>query len=330
MKKVCVIGGGVWGTALGLLLAKKGLTVNIWAREKEVVRAINKKNENSLYLPGVRLPAGVRAFEEPGGALEGAELIVNGVPTQFIRRVFSSLKKNIGREVLLVSVSKGVETGTLKTPCSILKEILGREVCLLSGPSFAAEVAAEKPTAVTVSGRGKKERILIQKTFSAPYFRVYEHDDLIGAEIGGAVKNVIAIASGMCEGLDLGKNARAALITRGLNEMTRLGRKMGAKGITFSGLSGLGDLFLTCTSSLSRNYTVGFRLGRGEKIGRILSGMKSVAEGVETSLSAMKLSRKLGVEMPITRQVYLVLYRGKNPSAAVGELMARSLKPEFD
>lgn len=329
MPYIAVIGAGSWGTTLASLLAKKGFDVILWARERETVEAIREKKENTVYLPGIRLPDNLYYTDNLFEAVKRARFIVNVVPTQFIRSVFSIIKSSLNNENTIVSASKGIEKKTLKTPSQILEEILGKKVYVLSGPSFALEVAQEKPTAVTISGPEIKDRLLLQEVFSTSYFRVYEHDDPIGAEIGGAVKNVIAIASGICDALELGNNARAALITRGLHEIMRLGKRMGAKEITFSGLSGLGDLFLTCTSTLSRNYTVGLRLGRGETIEEISRSMRSVAEGVETSQSAMELSLKLGVEMPITEQVYQVIYQGKSPKEAAKDLMNRTLKPEF-
>lgn len=329
MSYIAVIGAGSWGTTLASMLSKKGFDVVIWAREREIVESINNLKENPVYLPGIPLHENLNCTDDLFEAVKKARFIVNVVPTQFIRSVFSQLKNKINGESIIVSASKGIEKKTLKTPSQILNEIFEKNIYVLSGPTFAIEVAKEKPTAVTISGYERKERLLLQEIFNTSYFRVYEHDDPIGSEIGGAIKNVIAIASGICDALDLGNNARAALITRGLHEIMRLGRRMGAKEITFSGLSGLGDLFLTCTSTLSRNYTVGFRLGRGESLEEISQSMRSVAEGVETSLSAMELSNKLGIEMPITEQVYQVIYQRKNPKEAAKDLMNRALKPEF-
>jgi len=329
MSYIAVIGAGSWGTTLASLLSKKGFDVIIWAREREIADAINYKKENPLYLPNIKLPDSLIATDDIFEAVKKARFIVNVVPTQYIRHVFAPLQNKLNDENIVVSASKGIEKETLKTPSMILGEMLNKNVYVLSGPTFAIEVAQEKPTAVTISGVEKKERLLLQEIFSASYFRVYEHDDPVGAEIGGAIKNVIAIASGICDALELGNNARAALITRGLHEIMRLGKKMGAKEITFSGLSGLGDLFLTCTSNLSRNYTVGYRLGKGESMKEISESMRGVAEGVETSLSAMQLSKKLDVEMPITNEVYQVIYEGKSPKQAAWDLMNRTLKPEF-
>ncbi|MCS7164452.1 MAG: NAD(P)-dependent glycerol-3-phosphate dehydrogenase [Thermodesulfovibrio sp.] len=329
MPYIAVIGAGSWGTTLASLLAKKGFDVIIWAREKEIAETINSQKENPLYLPNIKLPESLISTDDIFEAVKKARFIVNVVPTQYIRSVFNPLQNKLNNEIIIVSASKGIEKGSLKTPSMILEEITNKKVYVLSGPTFAIEVAQEKPTAVTISGTEKRERLLLQEIFSTPYFRVYEHDDPIGAEIGGAIKNVIAIASGICDALGFGNNARASLITRGLHEMMKLGKKMGAKEITFSGLSGIGDLLLTCTSSLSRNYTVGYRLGKGESIDEISRTMHSIAEGVETSLSAVQLSKKLDVEMPITNEIYQVIYEGKSPQKAASDLMNRTLKPEF-
>ncbi|WP_353686708.1 NAD(P)H-dependent glycerol-3-phosphate dehydrogenase [Thermodesulfovibrio sp. 3462-1] len=329
MSYIAVIGAGSWGTTLASLLSKKGFDVIVWARKKEIADAINFKKENPLYLPNIKLPDNLIATDDIFEAIKKARFIINVVPTQHIRSVFISLRGKLNDENIIVSVSKGIEKETLETPSMILEEILNKKAYVLSGPSFAIEVAQEKPTAVTISGAEKTQRLLLQEIFNTPYFRVYEHDDPLGAEIGGAVKNVIAIAAGICDALELGNNAKAALITRGLHEIIRLGKKMGAKEITFSGLSGLGDLFLTCTSKLSRNFTVGYRLGRGESLEEISKSMRGVAEGVETSFSLMQLSKKLDVEMPITSEVYQVIYEGKSPRQAAWDLMNRTLKPEF-
>lgn len=329
MSYIAVIGAGSWGTTLASLLAKKGFDVILWAKEPEIAEAINEKRENPIYLPNIKLANGLFCTNDIFEAIKKARFIVNVVPTQFIRNIFNPIQGHINSENIIVSASKGIEKGTLKTPSMILNEIFNKNINVLSGPTFAIEVAREKPTAVTVSGPEKRERLLLQEIFSTYYFRVYEHDDHLGAEIGGAIKNVIAIAAGICDALELGNNARAALITRGLHEIMRLGKKMGAKEITFSGLSGLGDLFLTCTSNLSRNYTVGYRLGMGETMKEISGSMRSVAEGVETSLSIMQLSQKLSIEMPISFEIYNVIHEGKSPKDAAHDLMNRTLKPEF-
>ncbi len=329
MSYIAVIGAGSWGTALACLLQEKEYDVSLWALEKEVADEINTEKTNSLYFPGVTLPSGLKATSSLDAAVRKARYILNVVPTQFTRSVFTEVAGYIGRDATLISASKGIEQGTLLTVSGILREVTGRRVAVLSGPSFAKEVIRKFPTAVTLASEDLDTGVLLQEIFNTGYFRVYRHRDIIGVELGGALKNVIAIASGISDGLGLGHSARAALITRGLVEITRLGRAMGADPRTFSGLSGLGDLVLTCTGPLSRNYTVGFNLGKGMKIAEILSSTRSVAEGVATSLSAYELARKRDVEMPIVEQVHEVIYRGKDPKAAVLNLMNRALRSEF-
>jgi glycerol-3-phosphate dehydrogenase (NAD(P)+) len=328
MAYVSVIGAGSWGTTLASLLTEKGYDVVLWTHEEELAVEINRHNTNSIYLPEAKLPSELRATfncEE----IANSRYIINSVPTQFIRDIFNRLKPFIDEQAVIVSASKGIENRTLLTPSAILKEIVDRPLCVLSGPSFAKEVMAKKPTAVTLASTDSKAALLLQEVLNTDYFRVYTHDDIIGVEIGGAIKNVIAIASGICEGMGLGHNSRAALITRGLSEMARLGMKMNAKDITFTGLSGLGDLVLTCTDIQSRNFSVGYKLGTGMKLPEILSQTKSVAEGIATSLSAHELALKCGIEMPIAEQVYQTLHQGKSPAEALKELMNRSLKSEF-
>ena len=326
---ILVVGAGSWGTTLAAMLADKGFDVLLWAHEEKIVEQINNDKTNDVFLPDIKLPSDLRATRNLVDAVAHARYIVNAVPTQYIRSVFFPLKPLLGDESVIVSVSKGIEIGTLLTPSLILKEILGRPVSVLSGPSFAKEVIARKPTAVTLAAEDKKTGLLLQELFNTDYFRVYTHDDIIGVEFGGALKNVVAIAAGICDGMGLGYNARAALITRGLSEIARLGIRMNAQEMTFSGLSGLGDLVLTCTGALSRNYTVGFKLGQGIKLTDITGQMPQIAEGVATTLSAHDLSKKQEVDMPITKQVYLTLYEDKPPSEALSDLMNRSLKMEF-
>jgi len=262
-------------------------------------------------------------------AVTNARYILNVVPTQFIRSVFTEAVKYIGSDTVMISASKGIEQGTLLTVSEILQEITQKQVAALSGPSFAKEVIKKLPTAVTLASPNMDTALLLQELFTTNYFRVYSHADIIGVELGGALKNVVAIASGICDGLDLGHSARAALITRGLVEISRLGKAMGADPMTFSGLSGLGDLVLTCTGPLSRNYTVGIKLGKGMKLRDILASTRSVAEGVATSLSAFELAQKKHVEMPIVEEVYRVLHKDEDPETAVRNLMNRALKSEF-
>jgi glycerol-3-phosphate dehydrogenase (NAD(P)+) len=301
----------------------------MWAYEKDVVEGINRDGINSVFMPGVRLPKTVRATDDLRAAVEGAGCVLLVVPSQFVRSVLKEAVGWIGDDAVIVSAVKGIEKGTLKTASGVIREFSGAEVAVISGPSFAVEVVRRQPTAVTLAVEDKAAGAILQDIFNTDYFRVYTHDDIIGAEIGGALKNVIAVASGITDGLELGTNARAALITRGLAEITRLGVALGGKERTFSGLSGLGDLVLTCTGTLSRNYTVGFRLGRGERLKDILGDSREVAEGVETSASAFELAQKTGIEMPIVEQVYRVIHEGRHPAEAVAELMTRRVRDEF-
>ena len=329
MGSIAVIGAGSWGTALACLLREKEYDVTLWALENEVADEINNAKTNSLYFPGVTLPPDLRATSSLERAVREARYILNVVPTQFTRLVFIEAARYISDDAVIVSASKGIEQGTLLTVSGVLREVTGQRVAALSGPSFAKEVIRRFPTAVTLATQDMDTGVLLQEIFNTNYFRVYTHRDILGVELGGALKNVIAIASGISDGLGLGHSARAALITRGLVEITRLGKAMGADPMTFSGLSGLGDLVLTCTGPLSRNYTVGINLGRGMKLAEILASTRSVAEGVATSLSAYELARKQGVEMPIVEQVHEVIYRGKDPEVAVLNLMNRALRSEF-
>jgi glycerol-3-phosphate dehydrogenase (NAD(P)+) len=326
---IAVIGAGSWGTTLANLLSNKGYDVTLWVYEKELAAEINKKRTNNLYLPGIILSENLIATNDLKKAVVNSRYILNAVPTQHIRSVFEIIKDMISFEAVIINASKGIELNTLLTPSMIIKEITDRPIATLSGPSFAKEVSQKLPTAVTIASENKKIALLLQEIFNTEYFRVYTHDDIIGVEIGGALKNVIAIAAGICDGLGLGYNSRAALITRGLSEITRLGISMNAKEKTFSGLSGLGDLVLTCTTNLSRNYTVGYKLGKGQQLSEILN-QPQVAEGVTTAKSAYELSKKFNIEMPITEQIYLTLYENKTPVQAVADLMHRSLKSEFD
>jgi glycerol-3-phosphate dehydrogenase (NAD(P)+) len=280
-------------------------------------------------LPDVLIPDDIKVTNNIEDSIKKARYVLNAIPAQYVRTVFKEAIPYIPDEATLISVSKGIERGTLLTVSSILKELTDHTVAALSGPSFAKEVIKKLPAAVTLATENKNTGLILQEIFNLNNFRVYTHDDIIGVEIGGALKNVMAIAAGISDSLGLGNNARASLITRGLVEMTRLGVAMGAKERTFSGLSGIGDLVLTCTSPLSRNYTVGIKLGQGIKLRDILNQTKSVAEGVETAESTFELSRKYNIEMPIVEQVYRVLYEDKDPTFAVKDLIKRSLKSEF-
>jgi glycerol-3-phosphate dehydrogenase (NAD(P)+) len=328
MSYVAVIGAGSWGTTLANHLATKGYDVSMWAYEQKLVDEINRTSINSVYLPGIPLSNNLEATSDMEYALKQARYILNVVPTQFTRSVFNEAEKYILKEAILISASKGIEHGSLSTVSSILKELTSRQTAVLSGPSFAEEVVKRLPTAVTVAAEDNETGMLLQDVFNTEYFRVYTNTDVLGVELGGALKNVMAIASGISDGMGLGASTRAALITRGLTEMIRLGIAMGAQEKTFGGLSGLGDLVLTCTGTLSRNYTVGYKLGRGEALNDIISSMKMVAEGVATSKSAYELSKKHNVEMPIVEQIFRVINENKNPVDAVRELMTRTLKAE--
>lgn len=325
---IAVIGAGSWGTTLANLLAEKGFDVSLLVHEKELVDEIRRTNINSIYLPGIPLSSNIDVTDDFEEAVEDVRYVLNVVPTQFTRSVFSGMGQVIPDNAEIISASKGIEHGTLMTVSSILREVTGRRVSVLSGPSFAEEVIKKLPTAVTIASENLDTGLLLQDVFNTDYFRIYTNTDVLGVELGGALKNVMAIASGISDGLGYGASTRAALITRGLAEMIRLGTAMGAEEKTFGGLSGLGDLVLTCTGTLSRNYTVGYKLGRGEKLSDILSGMQMVAEGVATSKSAYELSKKNKIEMPIVEQIYHVINERKDPVDAVKELMTRSLKPE--
>lgn len=329
MSYITVVGAGSWGTTLANLLGEKGYDVALWGHEKELVDEINRTGINSIYLPGIPLSNNIEATNSLEIALEKSRYILNVVPTQFMRSVFSNIAGYVSKDVAIISASKGIEHGSLMTASSILRELTDCPVAVLSGPSFAEEVVKKLPTAVTVASDDYETVLLLQDVFNTDYFRVYTNNDVLGVELGGALKNVMAIASGISDGLGLGTSSRAALITRGLREMVRLGAAMGAEEKTFGGLSGIGDLVLTCTGTLSRNHTVGYKLGRGEKLENILAGMKSVAEGVATSVSAYELSKKHNVDMPIIEQIYKVINEKKSPKDAVRELMTRSLKAEY-
>ena len=280
MSYISVIGAGSWGTTLAYILADKGYDVTLWVYEKELAESIRTTRINSTYLPDIRLPDEMIVTNLLEEALHKARYIINAVPTQFTRSVFSEAAPFMNDDAIIVSVAKGIEKGSLVTVSSILKELTHQKIAVLSGPSFAKEVMKKLPTAVTIATEDTNSGLLLQEIFNTNFFRVYTHNDILGVELGGALKNVIAIATGISDGLGFSNNARATLITRGLAEITRLGIAMGAKEKTFSGLSGLGDLVLTCTSPLSRNYTVGINLGQGKKLKDILQQTKSVAEGV--------------------------------------------------
>jgi glycerol-3-phosphate dehydrogenase (NAD(P)+) len=332
MMKIGVIGAGSWGTTLANILAKKGYDVTLWVYEKDLAARLQETRINDLYLEGITLSANLSYTSDLADAVQDRQVLILVSPSQVMRQVLKQLKPYLLDDCLLVSAAKGIENDTLLTMSEVLSEVLGPEVeprcAFLSGPSFAREVAAEQPTAVAVAAKDLDVAHRIQELFSTEYFRVYTNQDVVGVEIGGALKNVIALASGVGDGLGFNHNARAALITRGLVEIARLGEAMGAHEATFFGLAGMGDLLLTCTGDLSRNRSVGIELGRGRKLDEILNQMHMVAEGVKTTLSAHQLAIKLGVAMPITEQMYQVLYEDKDPKQAVADLMMRALTSE--
>jgi glycerol-3-phosphate dehydrogenase (NAD(P)+) len=332
--RIGVVGAGSWGTALANLLADKGYFVSLWAYESEVEKQILNERENKIFLPGVKLSERLIPSGDLTHVVSGKDLLLVVVPSHVMREISQKFSPHVSENALMVSASKGIENITHLTMSQVLKEtiphIAENRFAALSGPSFAKEVAGKVPTLISVASKDTEVASFIQRVFATSYFRVYTNNDMIGVEVGGAIKNVIAIASGIIDGLGLGLNTRAALITRGLTEIRRLGTHMGAQPDTFAGLSGIGDLLLTCTGALSRNYTVGKKIGEGKKSEEILSEMRMVAEGVKTAKSVYNLSRKLGVEMPICHEIYRILYENNSPVEAVRRLMTRELKNELD
>jgi glycerol-3-phosphate dehydrogenase (NAD(P)+) len=330
--RVGVIGAGAWGTALAHLMAAKGDEVLIWAYEPEVAEEINSGHQNRTYLPGAELPDNLRATDDLAAALADRELVLSVVPSHVVRKVLSQAAAHLPEGVPIVSASKGIENESLMTMSEVIEDVLPivyhPRLAFLSGPSFAREVVQMAPTAVSVASRFERVAEQVQQMMASPYFRIYTTNDVVGVELGGALKNVIAIASGAAAGLGLGTNTAAALITRGLAEINRLAIKRGANPLTLSGLSGMGDLVLTCTGPLSRNRTVGEKLGRGMKLDDIVRDMRQVAEGVKTAKSTYNLARREGVEMPITEMVYRILYQDLPAQEALVGLMSRSLKKE--
>jgi glycerol-3-phosphate dehydrogenase (NAD(P)+) len=327
-----VLGAGSWGTALGAVLAGKGFPVAIWDVDRAPLETIARSHENTRYLPGVPLPEALRAEPDLARALEGAELVLIAVPSQAVRPVALQARPFLQAGVPVCTVAKGVELDTLMTMSEVLEDVLPIDVhpylTFLSGPSFAVEVARGAPTAVTVAARWDRVGKLVQEAFHTRSFRPYTSTDVPGVEIGGCAKNVVAIATGLCDGLGLGANARSAIITRGLAEITRMAVAKGANPLTLLGLSGLGDLVLTCSSEKSRNYRVGFGLGKGRKLDEIQRELGQVAEGVLNAKSVHLLAAKLGVEMPICEAVFRILYEGEDPRSAGSALLARDTRPE--
>lgn len=336
MSRIAVIGAGAWGTSLAIVAGRSGRhQVCLWAYEKEVCASLNQSRVNDLFLPGFQVPSSVKATNDLREALAGTEIVVSVMPSHHCRRTFEHMAQWLLPQMLFVSATKGIENDTLLRMTEVIHEVVSRlsgfkpRIAAMSGPSFAKEVAKGDPTALTVASDDISLSGIVQKEFSDPGFRVYMGDDLIGVELGGALKNVIAIAAGVCHGLDLGHNSVAALVTRGLAEITRLAVACGAKPQTLAGLSGMGDLVLTCTGGLSRNRSVGVALGQGQPLQQIIAGMHGmVAEGVLTTNAAIGLAKKYGVEMPITQQMYAILHDGKSARDAIRELMTRPGKAE--
>lgn len=329
--KIAVLGAGAWGTALASMLAGAGRDTVLWAREPEVVDDIRTSGENRTFLPGVALSDALAVTSDPQEAFAGAGVFLVVIPSQFLRASLAGFRELMGENPVVVCASKGIELDTLSPMSVVVEDALrgaGPRYAVLSGPSFAAEVARSMPTSVSLGCADPELGRELRELFSNSFFRVYSTTDYRGVELGGAMKNVMAIATGIADGLEFGLDARAALITRGLAEMSRLGQAMGADAKTFMGLSGMGDLVLTCTGDLSRNRQVGLKLGRGMSLEAITGEMKAVAEGVKTTKSLYDLSRAKGVELPITEQVYKIIYDGKEPGQAVKELMGRELKEE--
>ncbi|MGA8537938.1 MAG: NAD(P)H-dependent glycerol-3-phosphate dehydrogenase [Terriglobales bacterium] len=335
MSRIAIIGAGAWGTALAIALGRKGThQIRLWANEREVPDSIAKSRMNELFLPGFILAESIEATTDLNAALDAAEILVSVMPSQHCRALFERIAPALDPETLIVSCTKGLEDQTLLRMTEVIGDVLlnrkfPARLAALSGPSFAKEVARGDPTAVTVASADNEVTRAVQQAFSDSRFRVYTNDDVIGVELGGALKNVIAIAAGVCDGLGLGHNSVAALITRGLAEVARLVVASGGRLETMSGLSGLGDLVLTCTGDLSRNRSVGVELGKGRKLPDIIAGMHgAVAEGVFTTKAAVGLARKNNVEMPITEQMFDILEKGKAPQQAIKDLMTRAAKSE--
>jgi len=334
MTKIAVIGGGSWGTALAIAMTRSRAThqVSLWVHEAEICETIRKTRVNEIFLPGFEIPAAVEPTSDIAVAVADASIILGVIPSAHARATYARIAPHAKPETAFVSATKGLDHDNLKRMTEVIHDVCAPRfvprVAALSGPSFAKEVAKGDPTAVVIASADAELARMVQAEFSGPTFRLYANDDVIGVELGGAVKNIIAIAAGVCVGLGFGHNTIAALITRGLSEMTRLCLAMGGRRETMAGLAGMGDLVLTCTGGLSRNRSVGVELGQGRKLPEIVGSMRMVAEGVGTTAAAMKLARQLGVEMPITQQMHAVLYENRPPLEAIRELMERRLKDE--
>ena len=329
--RCAVVGAGAWGTALADLLARNGSEVVLWARESDVVDDVNVHSENRRFLAGHTLAPAVCATGDLRDAVTGRDLVLFAPPSHVLRSVAQAARAAVRADAIVAVASKGIEQGTLSVMTEVIADVLpGRPVVAISGPSFAIEVAARQPTAVVAASDDAAAASQLQRALSSPEFRVYTLDDVLGVELGGALKNVMAVATGILEGMGLGFNSRAALITRGLAEMTRLGSALGASPATFAGLTGMGDLVLTCTGALSRNRSVGVEIGRGRRLDEVLAERETVAEGVLTARSARDLARRAGIEMPIVNAVHGILFEGASVTGAVAELMARAPRGERD
>jgi len=332
-ERVAVLGAGAWGTALSITLAKKSVPVSLWVYEREVAEQIISERRNDVYLPGFEIPGEVAATVSIRDAVRDASVIFLVTPSHVARSVVDQLAGEMADNTTVVSCTKGIEDNSLMVMTQVIGQAIGRpaehRAVALSGPSFAKEVAAGLPTAVVAASTRNESGLMVQRLFTGTNLRIYTSDDPLGVQLGGAAKNVLAIAAGISDGLECGHNARAAIITRGVAELMRIGKCLGAKGQTLAGLAGFGDLVLTCTGDLSRNRTVGLQLGRGEKIAEIVSSMRQVAEGVRTTRALKRLAEQHDVEMPIAEQVYRILYEDESPKAAVTALMARDAKPEW-
>jgi glycerol-3-phosphate dehydrogenase (NAD(P)+) len=337
MSRIAIIGAGAWGTAIAIVLGRgQRHEVKLWAYEKEVRDSIDSTRTNSVFLPGQTIPETVRSTGDFGDALSEADIVVTAMPSQHCRRLFQQMVPHLRPDALIVSATKGLEQTTLLRMSEVICQVAAEgkircRVGAMSGPTFAAEVARGDPTAITIASQDADLAKTVQREFSDPAFRVYTNEDVVGVELGGSLKNIIAIAAGVCHGLNLGHNSVAALITRGLTEITRLAVACGGRAETLSGLAGLGDLVLTCTGDLSRNRSVGVELGRGRKLPEIIAGMHGmVAEGIFTTNAAVQLAKTRGVEIPITEQMHAVLNEGKSPRDAIQSLMTRTSKRETD
>ncbi|MFT8871125.1 MAG: NAD(P)H-dependent glycerol-3-phosphate dehydrogenase [Sporolactobacillus sp.] len=334
MEKIAVLGAGSWGTALSMVLADNGYSVQLWSHRSNQTEEINSSRCNSKYLPNVILPVTIHATNDIGEALSGVKTVVLVVPAKALRDVLEKLREKAKQPLLIVHGIKGVEPGTFKRMSEVIAEeipeVMRQAIVVISGPSHAEEVGLRRPTTVAVASEDAKAARQVQDIFFNPYFRVYTNDDIIGVEIGGALKNIIALGAGISDGLGYGDNARAALITRGLSEISRLGTALGAFPLTFIGLTGMGDLIVTCTSTHSRNWRAGHMLGKGHVLEDVLHSMGMVVEGVRTAEAAYALAEREHVDMPITSAIYHVLFAGKKPKDAVDELMGRDKKDEID